>query len=85
MAAGKATATRRPRQLSEAAFLSAPIGRTGVVAVAVGGGEGQGGGGGEGGGKLMVGGGGGLAALLPPVSPLSQPGGQAVLGSPAPR
>lgn len=27
----------------------------------------------------------GLAALLPPVSPLSQPGGQAVLGSPAPR
>lgn len=29
--------------------------------------------------------GGGLAALLPPVSPLSRPGRQAVLGSPAPR
>lgn len=27
----------------------------------------------------------GLATLLPPVSPLSRPGRQAVLGSPAPR
>lgn len=36
-------------------------------------------------GVVRAGAGGGLAALLPPVSPLSRPGRQAVLGSPAPR
>lgn len=52
-------------------FFKCAFGRAVVVVMAVGGG----GGGGEG----------FLAALLPPVSPLSRPGRQAVLGSPAPR
>lgn len=53
-------------------FVKCAFGRAVVVVMAVGGG----GGGGSGG--L-------LAALLPPVSPLSRPGRQAVLGGPAPR
>lgn len=90
MTAGKMT-TRHPlqptcnmRYLSD--LCECASGRTGVVVVAGGDFEDGGGQGGVGNG----GGGGwgavwGLAALLPPVNPLSQPGGQAVLGSPAPR
>lgn len=52
-------------------FVKCAFGRAVVVVMAVGGG-------GEGQGGL-------LAALLPPVSPLSRPGMQAVLGGPAPR
>lgn len=55
-------------------FFKCAFGRAVVVVMAVGGGGGQG----RGGGAF-------LAALLPPVSPLSRPGRQAVLGSPAPR
>lgn len=54
-------------------FFKCAFGRAVVVVMAVGGGGGGGGSGGL------------LAALLPPVSPLSRPGRQAVLGSPAPR
>lgn len=56
-------------------FFECAFGRAVVVVMAVGGGSGGG----------RVGRGGFLAALLPPVSPLSRPGRQAVLGSPAPR
>lgn len=78
MTAGK-MATKDPLLEGALQICERAFGRTGVGVVAVGDFEGGGGQGVVGEGKW------GLAALLPPVSPLSQPGGQAVLGSPAPR
>lgn len=91
MTAGKMTTSHPLQPTCNMRYLSdlfkCASGRTGVVVVAGGDFEDGGGQGGVGdaGGGWMGGVVWGLAALLPPVNPLSQPGGQAVLGSPAPR